>query len=29
MPPEAAEALKQAHKTNDKIATTVVPGAKP
>ena len=29
MPPEAAEALKQAQKTNDKIATTVVPGAKP
>jgi cytochrome c-type biogenesis protein CcmE len=28
MPPEAAEALQRAQKTNDKIATTVVPGAK-
>jgi len=27
MPPEAAEALKQAHKTNEKIANTVAPGA--
>jgi len=28
MPPEAAEALQKAQKTNDKIATTVVPGVK-
>src|SRR5919204_6018707 len=28
MPPEAAEALKRAGKTNEKIATTVVDGAK-
>jgi cytochrome c-type biogenesis protein CcmE len=28
MPPEAAEALQRAQKTNDKIATTVVPGPK-
>jgi len=27
MPPEAAEALKRAQKTNEKIANTVVPGA--
>jgi len=29
MPPEAAEALARAQKTNQKIADTVVPGAKP
>ncbi len=27
MPPEAAEALKQAHKSNEKIAGSLVPGA--
>jgi cytochrome c-type biogenesis protein CcmE len=27
MPPEAAEALQRAQKTNDKIANSVVPGA--
>jgi cytochrome c-type biogenesis protein CcmE len=29
MPPEAAEALKRAAKTNEKIANTVMPGAAP